>query len=829
MSAKDEILNSLKTLYKNGDIIEIRMMQKYGTTSGYYDYAHFEKCAVDVAKYDGLPDMPAIYHTVNVVKTELIARAFNRLVDKAKSTTSESDVLRRVYLPIDIDPVRPAGTSATDVLHDRSISKAKEVKEWLIGKGFPDMLLADSGNGAHLLIRIDQPNTPEVKTLIENVQKVIIREFNTPEVDSIDIQGFADANRIWKLYGTKTRKGDEVPDLNIKHRRSKVLYVPDNFETTTTAQLEVIAGMLEGDNTAEVAGYKPDTTKHTGAKFDLFEFMDKYGMRIQTTIPQPDKHRIMYRLEECPFNSEHKGKDSAIFQYDNGKLGFNCKHHSCEDKKWVDVRDLFEHGHKKRVAEYKAKAEAKPKNNTVNGSGVSKELFEMDNKERCTLNHIAVAEMLEDKYNVVAYHEALYVYDDGVYINGEEILQTEIANLSKQIGCKGSVRAPTTEIIHYLKFSNPHRKYPFNICDGVVNVNNGVVVINFENGTFELVKHDPKFRFNYKFDVCFNPDNKNDTIHTEAIMQYVEKIDIELLYQIPAQAILQMMGSDPFKKAYLIQGDMDAGKSAYLQILLRMFGDSTHSQVSLQALGKNRFALAELEGKILNVYDDLSNIPLNDAGVFKTLTGKREQRIERKYSDGYNAILSAVHVYTCNKPPEFDINMQDDTAFWGRWEYVRFINHFERDAFFYDRVFTPDNMECMFIKTLEHVVKIRKEGLKVNSTPSEVREKWCFNSDPLYQFITENMEQSERDITLNKNDFIAAYTRWCASVDVDAAQVIKGLNGFTTALFKYGFISRQLTANNVRSVYYQGAYKWRVESKFTTEALKTSTMQSNVM
>ena len=222
-----------------------------------------------------------------------------------------------------------------------------------------------------------------------------------------------------------------------------------------------------------------------------------------------------------------------------------------------------------------------------------------------------------------------------------------------------------------------------------------------------------------------------------------------------------------------------------------MFGESTHSQVSLQALGNNRFALAELEGKIFNVYDDLSNIPLNDAGVFKTLTGKREQRIERKHNDGYNAILSAVHVYTCNKPPEFDTHMQNDTAFWGRWEYVRFPNHFDRDAFFYDRVFTPENMECMFIKTLEHVVKIRKEGLQVNSKPNEVREKWSFNSDPLYQFIMENMELSEREITLNKNDFLEAYTRWCTSTDVDQGHIIRGQNGFTTALFKYGFISRQ--------------------------------------
>ena len=455
-------------------------------------------------------------------------------------------------------------------------------------------------------------------------------------------------------------------------------------------------------------------------------------------------------------------------------------------------------------------------------------LFEENKNGKFTLNHIAIAEMLENKYHVVSYHDGLYVYVDGVYIHGEPILKSEIVNLAKMIKCRGSVRSPTTEIIHYLTYSKPEIKYPFNRCNAVINVSNGVVMIDFDNETFELVEHNPKFKFNYKFDVRFNPGNANEIIHNEAIKKYVNEKDVELLYQIPAQALLQMMGADPFKKAYLIQGDMDAGKSAYLQILLRMFGKDSHSQVSLQAFSNDRFALSDLEGKILNVYDDLSNIPFSDSGVFKTLTGKHEHRIQRKGKDGYNAILSAVHVYTCNKPPDFDKHIQNDTAFWGRWEYVRFPNHFKRDAFFYDQVFTPENMEGMLIKTLEHVVKIKKDGLQVNSKPGEVREMWSFNADPLYQFIELNMEKSEREITLDKNEFLKAYERWCTSNDVDSAQIVHGLKAFTEALFKYGFMSRQSSTSEGRHPYYQGMYKWRLESKFLSKTLQTTTIQGNI-
>jgi hypothetical protein len=47
-------------------------------------------------------------------------------------------------------------------------------------------------------------------------------------------------------------------------------------------------------------------------------------------------------LEECPFNSDHRAPDSAIFEHANGSLGFKCLHASCADKHWRDVRELFE-------------------------------------------------------------------------------------------------------------------------------------------------------------------------------------------------------------------------------------------------------------------------------------------------------------------------------------------------------------------------------------------------------------------------------------------------------------------------------------------------------
>jgi hypothetical protein len=44
----------------------------------------------------------------------------------------------------------------------------------------------------------------------------------------------------------------------------------------------------------------------------------------------------------CPFNSEHKAPDAAVFERTDGSIGFKCFHNSCSGQTWKDVRALFE-------------------------------------------------------------------------------------------------------------------------------------------------------------------------------------------------------------------------------------------------------------------------------------------------------------------------------------------------------------------------------------------------------------------------------------------------------------------------------------------------------
>ena len=63
---------------------------------------------------------------------------------------------------IDLDPDRPAAVSSTDEQHAAAKAVAEHCRDWLHHDcGWPDPIFANSGNGWHLLYRIDLPNDKE--------------------------------------------------------------------------------------------------------------------------------------------------------------------------------------------------------------------------------------------------------------------------------------------------------------------------------------------------------------------------------------------------------------------------------------------------------------------------------------------------------------------------------------------------------------------------------------------------------------------------------------------------------------------------------------------
>jgi hypothetical protein len=219
-----EILRAARLLMAPGAVHELRVPQagRLGTISGYFDNPEALACAA--TRLDGLH--PGIYITLNPCRPELLARSCNRIQPHAHVTTSDHDIARRRWLFIDCDPRRPAGISSSDREHSRAIATACGIWDDLRGPGFPDPVVADSGNGAHLLYLVDLSNSPEATNTVQGILKgVAIR--CAPDDIEIDVSVY-NAARICKLYGTLVKKGDSTADR--PHRRSRILEIPERLE-----------------------------------------------------------------------------------------------------------------------------------------------------------------------------------------------------------------------------------------------------------------------------------------------------------------------------------------------------------------------------------------------------------------------------------------------------------------------------------------------------------------------------------------------------------------------------------------------------------------------
>ena len=320
----------IKVIKPDNELFEIRIIQKgskKAVISGYFTNANTLIKALDTIN----PKGSNIYITLNKIASACYSREQHDCFRQTSVTTQDKEIDSYQWLFIDFDPERLSEISSSYDELQAAGYLAKDVKIYLQGMGFSEPIIAMSGNGYHLLYRIDLPNDQESKDLIEHCLINLANMFNTGTV-KIDTVNY-NPSRICKLYGTLAQKGANTEDR--PHRMSKFVFVPDKIETVSKAILENLAGELPKQEPVK------KQAKNT-ATFDLENWMQEHGLTYlgKTAGNCCD----IYPLAECPFDHSHTNGDSKIFHYDDGAIAFKCHHNSCKGKKWQDVRELLEPG-----------------------------------------------------------------------------------------------------------------------------------------------------------------------------------------------------------------------------------------------------------------------------------------------------------------------------------------------------------------------------------------------------------------------------------------------------------------------------------------------------
>lgn len=215
------LISTARCLYAPGEVVELRAFKSPKVSSGYFDDPEALAKAALMLEEQGFQ----VYVTLNPVKQVLLARAQNKVVQHPRSTTSDTDILFRRWLMLDFDPVRPSGVSAD--VQEKAVAKERsvEVESFLQQQGWPEPLVADSGNGFNLLYRIDLLNDDGSRDLVKGVLETLSFKFDNDLVE-IDTS-VSNAARLCKLYGVTARKGNSTTDR--PHRRSGIVKLPQGI------------------------------------------------------------------------------------------------------------------------------------------------------------------------------------------------------------------------------------------------------------------------------------------------------------------------------------------------------------------------------------------------------------------------------------------------------------------------------------------------------------------------------------------------------------------------------------------------------------------------
>lgn len=302
---------------------EVRLFRPTGVAVGYFD--NWEDALRAVENEPSL--YKAAYFTLNPLKLPTGISVNPTSLHSSTNAAGASDIERRVWLLIDCDPPRQSKTNSTAEEKQAAREQAERIREWLRSHGWPEPALADSGNGWHLLYRIELPNDDASKALLEGFLSRLKQLF--PMVDA----GNFDAPRLCKLYGSWARKGEHSEER--PWRRSSI--VEEGSGAIVTEQQ--IRALTPAQLTVQASPKKSDDVKLSS----LLGFLDYYGVALRS-----DPREVLggWQVEiECPWAAEHSDetrRDTVVSFIAGLGNGFKCFHSHCSQRHWRELREEME-------------------------------------------------------------------------------------------------------------------------------------------------------------------------------------------------------------------------------------------------------------------------------------------------------------------------------------------------------------------------------------------------------------------------------------------------------------------------------------------------------
>jgi putative DNA primase/helicase len=363
-----------------------------------------------------------------------------------------------------------------------------------------------------------------------------------------------------------------------------------------------------------------------------------------------------------------------------------------------------------------------------------------------------------------------WIYKDGIYVpNGA----TYILEYCRELLSKAYTSQLYKIVIEKVKVETfIQQEELFYIRDPyIIAVENGVLNLN----TYELLDFDPKYFLFSKLPLYYNKE-KNCPNTKQFIKEIVEnENDVDIIQEMIGHCLIR---DYRIEKMFMFEGKGRNGKGKLLSLIKTFLGFNNTSNVPLQDLSDDQYAVGELFNKHANIGGDLDNKALATTGKIKGLTGRDVLTVAVKYKNRLSFQNFAQLIFACNELP---MVYDESDGFWDRWILINFNKKFVSQEDFKKALVKDDdiqNLRIMNTKKIDSLITEDElsgllnwaiEGLKrlitndaySHSKSTEgTKKQWMIKSNSIYYFCDEFIQYDPEEY-ITKDKFREKYTLFC--------------------------------------------------------------------
>lgn len=391
-----------------------------------------------------------------------------------------------------------------------------------------------------------------------------------------------------------------------------------------------------------------------------------------------------------------------------------------------------------------------------------------------------LADEIEENYHFATHRdtEELYVYEGGIYVPYGESVVREYCR--KRLGEKAK-RTYVNETVEHIRETNYVDSEDFNRHKKFIHCKNTLFdvqeILELDKEPEEIDMSDiiaakreftPKIISTVKINA--DPSGRGEP---EKIVDFLKDVVGENQVPLIQELFGYCLYKDyPIAKAFMLRGEGSNGKTTLLNLLKKFLGDKNIANPSLQDLLNNRFAKADLFGKLANVHADIPRKELKDTGTFKMLTGEDTIRAEKKHKDAFTFKNYAKLIYSANQLPR----TKDTTdAFFRRWVIIDFPykftdnpddEHKDKDPNILDKIVTQEQLNELFTWSIKGLKRLfDQEHFTETESREEVEERWMMQTSNLQAFFNRALRYDGQSRVI-KDELFRVYEQWAKDNDV---------------------------------------------------------------